>query len=128
MKLEKILWLALVASLVLALGSVVACGDDDDDDDDDATGDDDDDDDDAADDDSTGDDDDDAVSECEAWYTECGVDDAGYCDSLGSYVGLGECWDAAIANLFDCLVGAGCSDSEAIGACSSEFVSAISGC
>ncbi len=127
MKLEKILWLALVASLVLALGSVVACGDDDDDDDDDdATGDDDDD---AADDDASGDDDDaDYVAQCEAWYAECGVDDAGACASLDSYTGLGECYDAVLGDLFDCLTAAGCSDAEAIAACYTDFASAASGC
>lgn len=56
MKFERFMFLALIASLVLSMGLVVACGDDDDDDDDDTADDDADDD--------TGDDD--SGSDCEA--------------------------------------------------------------
>ncbi|MCC6159495.1 MAG: hypothetical protein IT350_15705 [Deltaproteobacteria bacterium] len=54
MKFERFMFLALIASLVLSMGLVVACGDDDDDDDDDT-----------ADDDSDDDADDDSGSGCE---------------------------------------------------------------
>ncbi len=77
---------------------------------------------------SASDDDTDYVAECEEWYAECGVDDAGVCASLGSYTGLGACYDAALGDLFDCLIAAGCSDAEAIADCYTDFASAAGGC
>jgi hypothetical protein len=113
MKLSKLFLMMLAA--ILSIGLVVAACGDDDDDDDSSSGDDD----------TTGGGDDDSggtgdpAGDCEAFYTECGIDD-GYCESLSAIDMTNSCYATAINNLFACLNGTAC-DSFAVVECLTNY-------
>ncbi|NLH50100.1 MAG: hypothetical protein GX444_16090 [Myxococcales bacterium] len=118
MKLNKLFLLMIAA--ILSIGLVaIACGDDDDDDDNDDN------------DDATGDDDDngsgDPVTECQNWYDDCGIDDAGYCDGLNGLDLTDSCISDAITNLFDCLSGTDC-DAVGVSDCLITYGTEIQNC
>ena len=134
MKIERLLFLALLLALLGSLSMVLACGDDDDDDDDDDASADDDDD-------ASSDDDDDdssgsgsAYDDCVNFYTECAGQDAAtaeeYCGYINDYSAYwNECFDGAFADYFDCLNGI-CDNYTSGGAeeCTNQLYSDILGC
>ena len=121
MKLEKLLLSAILASLLLAMGLFVACGDDDDDDSgssDDDAGDDDAGDDDAGDDDGGGAGA--AYDECVSFFTDCwdipevAADMA--CSYINDYdVNWNACLDQVFADYFSCLENLGCDSYDVAG-------------
>ncbi|MBZ0270952.1 hypothetical protein K8I61_02860 [bacterium] len=133
----------ILAMFVVAIltASILACGDDDDDDDEDDQPDADDDavDDDADDGDDDAADDDDppsaaeqATQECLDFFQGCGMTADGAsveCDWIRSWEEKWDaCVEAAITDLIDCRVAAGCDNKEAQDLCTGDWISASLEC
>ena len=121
---NKLMLFALLFTLVMSLGFVVACGDDDDDDDDD---------------DSSGDDDDDyssgAYDDCVDFYMSCGGSDQATAEEYCTFIDEadGSCLEAVYSELISCyLDNVDCDnftgDYQALTDCNDEIADDIQAC